>query len=71
MMTGNLITTIFAVLFGLLILGTVGSFLLFVPVLSILSVASILLALMFMFALGLHVGGRRIRISRMIRQVGR
>ena len=66
-----MITTIFAVLFGLLILGTVGSFLLFVPVLSILSVASILLALMFMFALGLHVGGRRIRISRMIRQVGR
>ena len=69
-MTGNLITTILAVLLGAFVLGTVGSFLLMVPALSLLSVMSILLALIFMFALGCHAGGRRIRIQR-FRQMGR
>jgi hypothetical protein len=62
-MTSNLITAVLAILFGLLVLGTVGAFLLLVPALSLLSVASILLALIFMFVLGCHAGGRRIRIS--------
>jgi hypothetical protein len=61
-MTGNLITSIFAVLLGLALLGTVGAFLMAVPVVSLVSVVSILLALMLMFALGMHAGGRRIRI---------
>jgi len=69
-MTGNLITTVFAVLFGLLVLGTVGCFLLLVPALSLLSIATILTALILMFALGCHAGGRRIRISR-LRHLGR
>jgi hypothetical protein len=68
-MTGNLITTILAVLFGLLVLGTVGTFLLLVPALSLISVASILLAMIFMFTLGCHAGGRRIRLSHVRRLI--
>jgi hypothetical protein len=69
MMTSNLITIILSVLFGLLVLGTVGMFLLFVPALSLLSVVSILLALIFMFILGCHAGGRRIRVSHVRRLI--
>jgi hypothetical protein len=65
-MTSNIITTVFAVLFGALVLATLGSFLLFVPALSIISTVAILLALMFMFALGLYAGGRRIRVHRLL-----
>lgn len=68
-MMSNLITMIFSVLFGLLVLGTLGTFLLLVPALSLISVASILLALIFMFGLGCHAGGRRIRVSRVRRLI--
>jgi len=46
---------------GILLLGTLGAFLLFVPLLSIASVTLILLALGLMFCLGFEVGRRRLR----------
>jgi hypothetical protein len=63
-MTSNVITQVFAVLLGCLFLGTVGVFLMAVPLLSLVSVILLLLGMMLMFALGLHAGGRRIRILR-------
>ena len=68
-MTTNIVTMVFAILLGLLVLGTLGSFLLVVPALPMLSVTAILLALIFMFALGCYAGGRRIRISHLRRLV--
>lgn len=68
-MTTNLITMIFSVLLGLVVLGTVTMFLLVVPALSMFSVISILLALIFMFALGCQAGGRRIRMSHVRRLI--
>jgi hypothetical protein len=63
-MTTNVITQIFAVLLGCLFVGTVAVFLVTVPALSLISVIFLLLGLMIMFALGVHAGGRRIRIPR-------
>jgi hypothetical protein len=63
-MTSNVITQVFAVLLGCLFLGTVGVFLMAVPLLSLVSVILLLVGMMLMFALGLHAGGRRIRIPR-------
>jgi cytochrome c biogenesis protein CcdA len=47
---------------GLLLLGTTAAFLLYVSLLSIIAVALILVAVMFMFLLGAHVERRR-RVS--------
>ena len=44
---------------GVLLLGTLAAFLLFVPMLSIFSVALIILVLGLMFCLGFQVGRRR------------
>jgi len=55
---------VFAALLALLVAGSISAFLLAVPALSLMSVLLILVGLMLMFALGLHVGGRRIRIRR-------
>ena len=41
---------------GLLLLGSIGAFFLFVPLLSIVAVVCLLLGLMLMFGLGVHVG---------------
>jgi hypothetical protein len=50
---------------GVLMLGSLGAFLLYVPVLPLIVVVAILLSSFVMFILGVHTGGRRIRISRM------
>jgi hypothetical protein len=63
-MTGNLITTIFSVLLALLLAATVAAFLMAVPAWSLGSVVVILVSFVLIFALGLHAGGRRIRIHR-------
>jgi len=47
-----------------LFLGSAGAFYLFVPLLSILTVASMLLGLMLMFGLGFQAGTQRIPPSR-------
>jgi hypothetical protein len=43
---------------GLLFLGSMGAFFLFVPLLSVATVACILMGLMLMFGLGIQVGTR-------------
>lgn len=43
---------------GLALLGSLGAFFLFVPLLSIVAVVLLLLALMLMFGLGVQVGTR-------------
>lgn len=68
-MKSNLIAMILSVLLALLLLCTMGAFLLLVPAVSLISVAAILLALIFMFALGCHAGGRRIRVSHVTRAI--
>jgi hypothetical protein len=59
------LTLSLGILFGVLLLGSLGTFLLFVPVFPFVVVATILLSLILMFLLGVQAGGRRIRISRM------
>jgi hypothetical protein len=44
---------------GLLVLGTLAAFLLFIPVLSIATVVCVLVGLTLMFALGVQVGNRQ------------
>jgi hypothetical protein len=63
-MISNAITQVFAVILGCLLLASVGAFLFTVPLLSTVSVVLLLLGLMLMFALGLHAGGRRIKVLR-------
>jgi hypothetical protein len=53
-----------AIFLGVLILGSLGAFLLYVPVLPLALVVTLLLSLVLMFILGVHTGRRRIRISR-------
>jgi len=53
-----------AIFLGVLILGSLGAFLLYVPVLPLVLVVTLLLSLVLMFILGVHTGRRRIRISR-------
>jgi hypothetical protein len=52
-----------------LLLASVGAFLLYVPMLTLLSTVTVLMALVLTFAMGVVAGGRRIRISRMIRRL--
>jgi len=49
---------------GVLMLGSLGAFLLYVPVLPFAAVVIVLLSLVWMFILGVQTGRRRIRISR-------
>ena len=63
-MATNLITTIFAALLAILLMGSIVAFLMAVPALSLISTFLVLVSLILMFALGLHAGGRRIRIRR-------
>ena len=51
-----MITRIFSIFSGFLVLGSVGAFFLFVPVLSIAAAICVLTALILMFALGLRMG---------------
>jgi hypothetical protein len=54
-----------AIFLGILMLGSLGAFLLYVPVLPLAVVVTLLLSLVLMFILGAQTGRRRIRISRM------
>ncbi len=62
--TTNTITMIFAGLLALLLVGSISAFLLAVPAVSLISLVLVLVSMILMFALGLHAGGRRIRIRR-------
>ena len=58
------ITVFLSLLLAILFIGTVGGFLLYVPALSIITVATMLLGLALMFALGLQTGRRWRKVSR-------
>jgi hypothetical protein len=58
------VTILAAFFLGVLILGSIASFLLYVPVLSWLSVTLVLTGMVLMFLLGVQTGARRIRITR-------
>ena len=53
-----------AIFLGFLMLGSLGAFLLYVPILPLAVVVTLLLSLVWMFILGVQTGRRRIRISR-------
>ena len=53
--------TAIGVLLGVLILGSFGAFFLYVPILPVAAAATIMLALILMFILGVQTGGRRVR----------
>ncbi len=53
------------ILAAVLLLSSLGAFLLYVPILPLGIVVVTLLGLILMFLVGVEVGGRRIRISRM------
>ena len=52
------------ILLALLLPVGIGAFLLYVPAISLASVVAVVMALILMFVLGVHAGGRRIRIGR-------
>ena len=58
------VTLLAAFFLGVLLLASIGSFLLYVPVLSWLSVTLVLVGMVLMFLLGVQAGARRIRITR-------
>jgi len=65
--TGNMkreLTLWAGIVAAVLLLVSVGAFLLYVPVMAITIIVAILLGLILMFALGFQAGGRRISISR-------
>ena len=51
---------------GALFLGSMGAFLLFVPILNIATVASVLTGLLLMFGLGVQVGTRQIASAKIV-----
>ena len=57
------LTPALGVILGVLILGSVGAFLLYVPILPFAAVVIILLGLILMFILGVQTGGRGWRSS--------
>ncbi len=58
------LTTALGVILGVLILGSLGVFLLYVPLLPFAAVVTILLGLILMFILGVQTGGGRITVLR-------
>jgi uncharacterized membrane protein YedE/YeeE len=58
------ITISLGILLGVLILGSLGTFFLYVPILPFAAVVTVLLGLILMFILGVQTGGRRIRVLR-------
>ena len=52
-----------------LLLASIGAFLIYVSAIGIIAVVAILLGLVLTYALGVVAGGRRIRISRMMRRL--
>ncbi|HLX44474.1 MAG TPA: hypothetical protein VKR43_13610 [Bryobacteraceae bacterium] len=58
------VTILTAFFLGVLILGSIGSFLLYVPAISWISVTVVLAGMVLMFLLGVQAGARRIRITK-------
>jgi hypothetical protein len=54
-----------SVLLAVLFIGTIGAFLLYVPALTVFSVASVLVGLCLMFGLGLATGSRWRKLTRL------
>jgi hypothetical protein len=52
-----------------LLVASIGAFLIYVSAIGIISVMAIVLGLVLTYSLGVVAGGRRIRISRMIRRL--
>jgi hypothetical protein len=52
-----------------LLVASIGAFLIYVSAIGIMSVTAILLGLVLTYGLGVVAGGRRIRISRMLRRL--
>jgi hypothetical protein len=52
-----------------LLVASIGAFLVYVSAIGIIAVAAITLGLVLTYALGVIAGGRRIRISRMMRRL--
>lgn len=52
-----------------LLVASIGAFLIYVSAIGIMSVTAILLGLVLTYALGVVAGGRRIRISRIMRRL--
>jgi uncharacterized membrane protein YedE/YeeE len=50
------------ILLGVLVFGSLGTFLLYVPILPFAAVVTVMVGLILMFILGVQTGGRRIRI---------
>ena len=57
------VTLLTAFFLGVLILGSIGAFLLYVPAISWISVTIVLTGMVLMFLLGVQAGARRIRIT--------
>ena len=51
-------------LLGVLVFGSLGTFLLYVPILPFAAVVTVMVGMILMFILGVQTGGRRIRIFR-------
>lgn len=58
------LTIFLGALLGLLILGSLGTFFLYVPILPFAATVVVMIGLILMFILGVQTGGRRIRIFR-------
>ena len=56
-----------AFIVGILLIGSIAAFLLYVPAFHVLTVSVIVLALVVTFCLGVQTGGRRIRFRRLKR----
>lgn len=52
-----------------LLIASIGAFLIYVSAIGIIAVTAILLGLVLTYALGVVAGGRRIRVSRMMRRL--
>jgi hypothetical protein len=61
------IAVLLSALLAVLFIGTIGAFLLYVPALTVFSVAGVLVGLCLMFALGLATGTRWRKINRAMR----
>jgi hypothetical protein len=52
-----------------LLLASIGAFLIYVPLIGLVTVTAIILGFVLAFGLGVLAGGRRIRISRLLRRL--
>jgi hypothetical protein len=53
-----------AILLGMVVIGTIGGFFLYVAIIPLIAISTLSMALIFMFMLGVQAGRRRIRVAR-------